>query len=247
MYNPFSLAGKTILITGASSGIGRETAIECSRMGAKVIITARNAERLQQTFVQLEGDGHQQIIADLIKQEDLDKLIDQVASLDGLVNNAGIAFTKPIPFINHDDIEKVFEINTFSPILLTKQIVKKRKLNAGASVVIMSSIASIHCTPGNSIYGTSKAAIKSFSEFCALEVASKEIRVNSILPGWVKTEMTQDTAFSEEELELERNRYPLKRYAEPKEVAWAVVYLLSDASKWVTGTQLVIDGGIHLV
>lgn len=245
-YNPYSLEGKTILVTGASSGIGRATAIECAKLGAKVIITGRNEERLQQIYAQLEGTGHQWISADLSTQEGIESLVEQMPNVDGLVNNAGISNTKPIGFIKPEDLEKLFGTNAFAPMMLTKMLLKKKKLNNGASIVFVSSAASINPDVANSIYSATKAAIASFSRSCAKELAAKQIRSNSVHPGMVQTEMVQNLVFDEEELARDMARYPLKRYGKPEEIAWAIIYLLSDASAWVTGTQMVIDGGVLL-
>lgn len=242
LSNPFSLEGKTVLITGASSGIGRATAIECAKIGAHCVISGRNQERLQQTFDQLEGLGHVQIIADLASQEGIQTLAEQVPQLDGLVNNAGINLMKPISFIKEDDLEKIYTTNTFAPILLTKFLLKKKKLNAGASIVFISSSAAMGSGIGNAVYGTSKAAIMSFSKYCARELAPK-IRSNSIHPGMVETELIQGREFSDADMEADRQKYLLKRYGKPEEIAYAVIYLLSDASAWITGHALVIDGG----
>lgn len=242
LSNPFSLEGKTVLVTGASSGIGRATAIECAKIGAHCVITGRNQERLQQTFDQLEGQGHVQIITDLASQEGIQTLAEQVPQLDGLVNNAGINLMKPISFIKEDDLEKIYTTNTFAPILLTKFLLKKKKLNAGASIVFISSSAAMGSGIGNAVYGTSKAAVMSFSKYCARELAPK-IRSNSIHPGMVETELIQGREFSDADMEADRQKYLLKRYGKPEEIAYAVIYLLSDASAWITGHALVIDGG----
>ena len=246
MYNPFSLEGKTILITGASSGIGRATAIECSKLGARCILTARNEERLNEALSQLEGDGHSFIVADLTNPEDIERLATEVPELDGLVNNAGIAHTKLIAFLKQADLDCVFRTNTYGPIMLTKWLLKKKKIKGEGSIVFTSSIAALCANLGNSIYGMSKAAIKTFAEYCANEVAVRNIRSNSVLPGMVNTEMAKNVLFSDEEMERDKQKYPLKRYGNPNEIAWAIIYLLSDASKWVTGIQLIIDGGGHL-
>lgn len=243
-YNPFTLEGKTILITGASSGIGRATAIECSKMGATCIITARNEKRLNETLSQLEGKGHKVIIADIAAQDGIDILVEQIPNIDGLVNNAGISHTKLINFIKEEEVSYVFSINAFAPIMLTKSLLKKKKMNLGASIVFVSSAASINPDIANSIYSATKAAITSFSRSCAKELSAKQIRSNSIHPGMVETELVQNLVFSAEELEVDKARYLLKRYGKPEEIAWAIIYLLSDASAWVTGTQLVIDGGV---
>lgn len=141
MINPFSLEGKTILVTGASSGIGRATAITCSQMGATVVVTGRNEQRLQETFDALEGDGHMQIVADIASDEQIDALVEQLPTLHGLVNNAGITETCPTQFIKRDNLEKVMEVNTIAPILLTQKILKKKKIGKGSSIVFTCSIS----------------------------------------------------------------------------------------------------------
>lgn len=245
-YNPFSLEGKTVLITGASSGIGRITAIECSKFGAKVVITGRNTERLQETFDLLEGNGHMQITADLTDSESLGLLVAEMPQLDGLVNNAGVAQTKLISFLKRTDLESIFEVNTYSPALLTKLLIKNKKINKSGSIVFTSSVAAMSSDIGNAVYGMSKSAIQAFSRYCALEFAAKQIRVNSVHPGAVETNMIRDGVLSEEDRQKDVLRYPLGRYGKPEDIAWAIIYLLSDASSWVTGTQLVIDGGFLL-
>ena len=243
-YNPFSLKGKTILVTGASSGIGRATAIECSKLGAIVIITGRNSERLQQTYDSLYGLGHLQIIADLNNLEDLTSLVNQVPILDGVVNNAGIAKTQPISFIKEEDLQKIFATNTFTPILLVKQLLRKKKINKNASLVFTSSVSAIKSDLGNSVYGASKAALQSYVRYCARELAPKSIRANSIHPGMVTTPLITGGAHSDDDLQTDAQKYPLGRYGRPNEIAWSIIYLLSDASAWITGHSLIIDGGI---
>lgn len=246
MYNPFSLEGKTILVTGASSGIGRTTAIECSKLGAHVVITGRNAERLQETFNLLEGSGHMQILADLTDTESLEHLVNEMPQLDGLVNNAGIGYNKPVTFIKSSDLEAMFGTNIYAPVMLTKLAMKKKKINKGGSIVFTSSIAALVENMGNSVYSMTKAAIMSFAKTCALEFAEKGIRVNSVHPGMVETKLIHGGAISEDDMQKDMQNYPLKRYGRPEEIAWSIIYLLSDASAWVTGTQSVIDGGVHL-
>lgn len=243
-YNPFSLKGKTILVTGASSGIGRATAIECSKLGAIVIITGRNSERLQQTYDSLYGLGHLQIIANLNNLEDLTSLVNQVPILDGVVNNAGIAKTQPISFIKEEDLQKIFATNTFTPILLVKQLLRKKKINKNASLVFTSSVSAIKSDLGNSVYGASKAALQSYVRYCARELAPKSIRANSIHPGMVTTPLITGGAHSDDDLQTDAQKYPLGRYGRPEEIAWSIIYLLSDASAWITGHSLIIDGGI---
>lgn len=248
-YNPFSLEGKTILVTGASSGIGRATAVECSKMGAKIIITARNPERLKATFEMLEGEGHQQILADLSNEEDINSLVEQLPKLDGVVNNAGIVMTKPLPFYKKEDVDRMFNTNTFSAVFTIQQLVKKKKMNKNSSIVITTSAGGVYGnTPGNGIYDMTKSALHSFMQTAALELAHKGIRCNSVNPAMVNTRMAEPSgSISEEQIEIDKKQYPLGRYGEPQEIAWAIVYLLSDASAWVTGTAFKIDGGRNLV
>ena len=247
MYNPYSLEGKTILITGASSGIGKATAIECSRLGAKCVITGRNAERLNETFCQLEGDGHIQVITDLSTQEGIDAIVEASPIIDGLVNNAGQGYNRPISFYRRSDLETVFSTNTFAPMLLTKDLYKQKKIAKGGSIVFIASIAVRETAFGNGIYGASKGAIDTFMRYCAQEFSMKKIRANAVLPGMVETKLIHRGVYSEEDLQKAMDEYPLKRYGTPEEVAWAIIYLLSDASAWVTGSSLLIDGGKMLV
>ena len=243
-YNPFSLEDKIILITGASSGIGQKTAIECSKMGAKMVVTGRNAERLQDTFAQLEGEGHMQKLAELTAQEDVERLIEGLPVLDGLVLCAGSGITKPFQFSSRDQFDKVFNVNYFAPVELLRLLVKKKLLAKPSSVVFVSSIGGVlSFNPGNGVYGASKAALNSTMKFCALELAPKKIRVNSVNPGMVHTKLINPSTISEEQQIADMETYPLKRYGEPEDVAYGIIYLLSDASSWVTGHSLVIDGG----
>lgn len=247
MRNPFSLEGKTILITGASSGIGRATAIECSRMGAIVVITGRNAERLNDTFLQLEDEGHMQIIADLSKEADMAELIATLPELNGAVYCAGFVKTLPIQFINAESLTSVMDVNFMAPTLISAQLVKKKKLVKGSSIVFISSIdGPLISNIGNSIYAASKGAVGAMSKAMALELAPKKIRVNCIQPGMIETEILSNGFISAEQLEEEKKRYPLKRFGKPEEVAHSAIYLLSDGSSWVTGSNLLIDGGFTL-
>lgn len=247
MYNPFSLKEKTILVTGASSGIGRATAIECSKLGAKVIITARNEERLKETYSMLEGNGHQFIIADLSTEADLEKIIDSVHNLNGLVNNAGTNMYLPVQFITDKKFSAILNVNTIAPILLLSKLIKKKKMQGNSSVVFTSSLGgNFTAVYGGSMYSASKAAVSGFVRTAAVEFAPKKIRVNAVCPGMTETAMTKDESITEEQYEKDRKRYPLKRYAKPEEIAWAIIYLLSDASGFTTGTNLVVDGGFSV-
>lgn len=246
-YNPFTLQGKNILVTGASSGIGQGTAIQCSKMGAKVIVTARNEERLKETMSQLEGEGHQMILAELTCQEDVELLVSDVPALHGLVLCAGKGMTSPFPFSTRDKYDEIFDVNFFAPVELLRLLVKKKKLEKESSVVIVSSVGgNLSFNIGNGVYGASKAALNSTMKFCAKELATKKIRVNSVNPGMVNTKLIQGGTISEEQHKLDMEKYPLKRYGEPEEIAYGIIYLLSDASSWVTGHSLVIDGGLTI-
>lgn len=246
-YNPFSLEGKTILVTGASSGIGKATAIECSKMGAKVVVTGRNEERLNQTLSMLEGDGHLSIPADLSNEESLNGLVEKCPSLQGLVNNAGSTIMLPTQFISRDKLMQVLEVNTVAPILLTQMLLKKKKLGRGASVVFTDSISGVEIASlGNVLYSTSKSAINGFMKNAALDLAGKNIRVNAVCPGMIATQILDSGTVTVEDMENDIKKYPLKRYGAPEEVAYAIVYFLSDASGFTTGASLVIDGGFTL-
>ena len=248
MYNPFSLENKTILVTGASSGIGRAIAIECSKMGASVILTARNEARLQETLSQMQGDNHSMIVADISNPEDLSLLVEKNPVLDGVVHCAGLVKTVPFQFVTADSLTEIMSVNFTAPTLLSAQLVKKKKLAKNASIVFISSTSGSLCVwAGNSIYSASKTAINGMMKNMALDLAPKGIRVNSVNPAMVETHILDADTISSEQIEEDKKRYPLKRYGRPEEIAYSVIYLLSDASQWTTGTSLIIDGGYTLL
>lgn len=247
-YNPFSLSGKTILITGASSGIGQATAIECSRMGASLLITGRDSQRLIETFEQLEGKDHRKFAIDLNKEDDLNELINDLPKLDGIVHSAGVAKTLPFQFINRDDLTTIFDINFMAPVLLSQKLIKAKKISKESSVVFLSSIdGPLIAHVGNSMYAASKGALSAMVKTMALELASKKIRVNCVYPGMIDTPLIHRDDITEEQLAMELKKYPIRRYGKPEEVAYAIIYLLSDASTWVTGTNIIMDGGFTLI
>lgn len=248
MYNPFSLKGKKILIIGASSGIGKSTAIECSKLNASLVINGRNEQRLNDTLIQLDGSNNRAVRADITSSEELDFLINSVDSLDGVVLCAGKGMMLPIQFSTREKILNVFDSNFLYPVELLNLLIKKKKLNRGASIVAVSSMGGTYFyTIGNGIYGASKAALDSFMKFCARELAPKGIRVNTVLPAMVDTPLIHQSAVSEADHAADAQTYPLKRYGKPEDIAYGIIYLLSDAAIWVTGTSLIIDGGKHLV
>lgn len=245
-YNPFTLKGKTILVTGASSGIGQATAVECAQMGAEVVITGRDTERLQAT-ADLVGAPKELIAADLTNQEDVERLVAALPPLDGAVLCAGNSTTLPLQFGSREKFDEMFNVNFFAPVELLRLMYKKKVLQKGASVVLIASIGGTHSfMPGNGVYGASKAALNSLMKYAAREYASRKIRVNSICPGMVDTPLIHRGTITEEQLAEDAKRYPLGRYGKPDDIANGAVYLLSDASSWLTGHDLVIDGGFSI-
>ena len=245
--NPFSLRDKTILITGASSGIGQATAISCARMGAQVVITGRDVDRLQITGNLLGSQLKTQIAADLTQPDDVNELVKTLPQLDGAVLCAGNSTTLPLQFGTREKFDDMFDVNFFAPVELLRLIYKKKLLNKGASVVLIASIGGTHSfMPGNGVYGASKAALNAVMKYAAREYASRKVRVNSICPGMVDTPLIHRGTITEEQLVEDAKRYPLGRYGQPEDIANGAVYLLSDASSWLTGHDLVIDGGFSI-
>jgi len=246
-FNPFSLQGKTILVTGASSGIGQATAIACSRMGAHLVVTARDQQRLQETANQLSGNIAMTVLANLTNDEDLKQLVEALPPLDGAVLCAGNSITLPLQYGTREKFDDMFDINFFAPVELLRLMYKKKILVKGASVVLLASIGGTHSfMPGNGVYGASKAALNSFMRYAAREFASRRVRVNSICPGMVDTPLIHRGTITEEQLVEDAKRYPLGRYGRPDDIANGAIYLLSDASSWLTGHDLVIDGGFSI-
>lgn len=245
--NPYSLDSKTILVTGASSGIGAATAVECSRLGAKVIVTGRDEAKLKEVFGKLEGDGHAYYVADLCDDDQLNMLVEKAPVLDGLVNNAGITKATPVSFISKSAIDNILDINTIAPVLLNQKLLKSKKIARGCSIVYTCSISGVYVAAnGISLYSMSKGAISGFVKNAALELASREIRVNCVCPGQIDTHLNDVYGMTEEQVEAEKHKYPLRRFGKPEEIAYGIIYLLSDASSFVTGSNLVIDGGFTL-
>lgn len=247
MCNPFSLTGKTILVTGAGGGIGRATAIECSKMGATLVITDINSETLAETLALLDAEedrNHKMMIADLTNENALDVLVENMPQLDGIVCNAGISKVLPIQFLNADDFNRIMAINAFAPMYMTQRLYKKKRINKGGSIVYTVSISGVSMVSmGGVMYAVSKNALDAFMRNAALEFAVRNIRVNSVNPSRVKTGLIQNSVYSEEEVAKDLQTYPLKRYAEPEEIANPIVFLLSDAASYITGHALVVDGG----
>lgn len=242
-FNPYSLEGKTVLVTGASSGIGQAIAIACSKMKATVIITGRNRQKLENTYSLLEGNNHQILIADLTSETDINNLVNQLPQLDGIVYNAGIGSRKLCKMIEKEDIDTVMNTNFTSSVLLQSALLSAKKINKEASIVFIASRAAESPSIGNAIYSASKGAIISYAKCLGLELAPRQIRVNCICPAMVWTELIIQEGVSKEELEEAQLKYPLKRYGKPEDIAYLTIYLLSNASNWMTGSVLDITGG----
>jgi len=249
-YNPYSLEGKRVLVTGASSGIGRGIAIECSRMGAKVVISGRNEARLQETLAMMQSpDEHQVLLADLAVDEEVQILVDRIEEgLDGIVLCAGFTIVKPFKFVSPQDIEAIMDVNYKAPVVLTQRLLKKKIINKNASIVFISSVSGVFVSaPAAALYSGSKGAVNGVAKAMALDLSPRGIRVNCVNPGMVDTNIFSKGDITQEQLEEDVKHYPLGRYGKPEDIAYAVVYLLSDASAWVTGTNLKIDGGLTLM
>jgi NAD(P)-dependent dehydrogenase (short-subunit alcohol dehydrogenase family) len=244
---PFNLEGKRILVTGASGGIGRSVAVECSKAGASLVITGRKVEKLDQTMEQLAGDDHLSFAADLTSKEDQATLLEKLPRLNGIVHCIGAIKTSPFRFLKESDLRSIFDINFFSSVTLSRNLLNDKKIMGGASIIFISSISGTLCSiPGNSAYSATKAALNGIVKGMALELASSGIRVNSIMPGMIDTGILDEGIITKEQISEDIKRYPLGRYGRPEEVAWSAVYLLSDAAGWVTGSGLLIDGGYTL-
>jgi NAD(P)-dependent dehydrogenase (short-subunit alcohol dehydrogenase family) len=245
-FNPFSLEGKTVLVTGAGSGIGRAISVSASKLGAVVLMVDINEEGMKATMTMLDGQEytHRYYVLDLTDKESLNVLVESLDGIDGLVNCAGISNTRPLQMIREEDFDRVVGINTKAPILFTNLLYKKMKLNKGASLVFVSSLAGLYTfTPANGLYSLSKSALTSYAKSCAVEFAIRGIRSNCVNPSMVNTHLKENLALSEEDYRKEIQKYPLRRFAEPEEVANAVVFLLSDGSSYITGHTLLVDGG----
>lgn len=247
MNTPFHLDQKTVLVTGASSGIGRQTAISISRMGGTLVLSGRNEERLKETLLVLEGGHHRIITADLNVEADRERLATETPGLDGLVHCAGVVASTPIRFYDQRKIDEMMHANFESPVLLMSALLRLKKINRNASLVFLSSIAAQHPHRGGALYGSSKAAMETFTKVLALELYTQGIRANCLSPAVVRTPMFDhaETQMSKEEMDKHVARYPLGAGL-PEDVANAAIFLLSPASRWITGISLLLDGGLLL-
>ena len=241
--DPFSLAGKRILVTGASSGIGRQTAISCAQMGAQLVISGRNAERLAATFAKLDGEGHAQIVADLSVQEHIDHLVGEAGIVDGVVHAAGISKLAPFRLISRTQLDEIFSGNVYAPMLLTKGLLAKKRIAANGSIVFVSALAS-HVGPlASGVYSASKAALLGAMRTLGLEVVKQGIRANCIAPGYVCTPMLDSLNQGGGSINEHAKLTPLG-LGEPEDIAHTAVFFLSDASRWITRNYFIVDGGL---
>ena len=237
----FKINGKKILVTGASSGIGRAIAIELSNQGAFLTITGRNELRLKETLLQL-GQSAKAIVCDLTEEQQIKDLISTLDVLDGVVFVAGVVEYLPVKFINAEKIDNVFKVNFDAQVLLTQNLLKLKKLNNGSSLVYISSIASKIGVAGTAMYSSSKAALNAYVKVLANELASRNIRANTICPGLIETPMMQQAIDVNQDLAKD---YPLG-LGQTDFITGPCVFLLSESSKWITGTDLILDGGLTI-
>lgn len=251
MINPMDMSGRTIVVAGASSGIGKATAIQLSKLGARVVLIARREGLLAEVLTELAGDGHCFFAWDLSKVESIENLvkliIDKVGSVDGLVYSAGVSENSPLQLAKPDKIKSVYNINLFGFIELTRQLTRKKNCNAGMSVVAVSSTASFMGDKGKTIYASTKAALNSTVRVMAHELGERGIRVNAVAPGMTETDMFN--AFTSRLGENSETQQKLldRQYLgiiKPQSVANAISFLISSASDYITGTILPIDGGM---
>lgn len=245
-YRIINLRGKKIVVTGAGSGIGRETAIVLSQLGARVIMLDLNEDGLNETFAVMVGTEHIIKTCDITNYEDLPALVKGIVEvtglIDGLVHCAGISSRKPLNVLKAKGFQKVMDVNFYSFVELTRLFAKKSNLNNGASIVVMSSISSIKGYKAKSEYCVSKAAVDAFVRCMALELADRRIRINSVMPAEVLTPMAQKACKMNEAFGTPDFNSPLGPTM-PYEVANTIAFLLSDATKTITGTSILIDGG----
>lgn len=240
-----SLSGKTILITGASSGIGRQTAIMAAQAGATLILTARDQNRLMQTKETIRKTETVHLFyGDLTLEQDRNALVAELPELDGVVHCAGIVGPLPVKFITQPDIDRMFAINYHAPVNLTSLLLRKKKVLHGASLVFMSTIATRNPYFGGALYSGAKAALEAYSKTLSLEMQPKGIRSNCIMAGLVETPMIENPSeqnMQEEALKRYLARYPMG-VGKPEDVAATIIFFLSDDSRWISGTSLIMGG-----
>lgn len=244
--SPFSVAGKRVLVTGASSGLGRAAAIAMARHGATVVACGRDAGRLQATMAECPGEGHATALGDLTQDDVMDATVETAGKVDGVVHCAGISIPTPLRLAKREYVEAVFRTNYVAPIMLTQRLLAKGRVAKGGSILFLASSAAYRGVAGTGIYAGSKGALVATTRSIALETAKHGIRVNCLAPDLVETPLIETSGTlqgSGEWLELQRKLHPLG-LGRPEDIANAAIYFLSDASRWITGTSLLMDGGI---
>ncbi len=252
MDNPFSLENKNILVTGGSSGIGRQCAITMSNLGANIILLARNEEKLEETFSRLESGKHLKYSQDITEYDCIEAIIkdsvERIGKISGFVHSAGLDMVLPLKNMKPSHYEKLFNVNVIAGFEFAKIISKKKYIHpGGGSFVLMASILALLGQPGRIGYASSKGALISGAKAIAQELIPQKIRVNCILPAMVETEMSREffEIIGEESKKSVLEAHPLG-LGSPDDVANACVFLLSEASKWMTGGNLILDGGYSL-
>jgi NAD(P)-dependent dehydrogenase (short-subunit alcohol dehydrogenase family) len=244
------LKNKKILITGASSGIGKSIALMCSELGAKTILIGRKEEELKKIINSMDNPTyHSYLIADIKEHSELEiklkQKIHDFGQIDGIVHSAGMEMTRPLKMLKIKNLDEVMQVNLYAPINITRILTKRGNFNeSGGSIIFISSIVGMLGQSGKSGYSASKGALISAGKSLALEFASKNIRVNSVVPAMVKTDMSINLLkkLPDEAVKEIENMHPLG-IGTPEDVANTVVFLLSDLAKWITGTSFVVDGG----
>jgi len=240
-------SNQTILVTGASSGIGRQTAIDLSNLNSKLILVGRDTAKLNETAQLCKLNSDIIILArditDVLFPQEVCEVL--IGPLTGIVLNAGTVKLAPVAFLKREDVDALFEINVKSNILLMQYLLRKKKIQKEASIIFISSISTKKVTVGNALYTATKGALSSFAQGLALEVAAKGIRVNTLLPGYVDTDILGRVR-DEEEVKKHLSSYPLGRFGQPEDISSLICFLLSDKSKWITGSQIAIDGGFSI-
>ena len=249
VYNPFTLEGRNIIVTGASGGIGRQIAVSCSRMGARVVLIGRNEERLSEAMSSLDGSGHLSFSYDLTNLDGMKDLVADIVSrtgpIDGLVNCAGISAALPLKLMTPEKVHAFFSTNVFAAIEFTRHVLSVKNISKqGASVLFFASVMGCVGESAKSLYGMTKGALISGARSLAVEYAPKNIRVNVISPGVVETAINKDQPYlADPERRKVTESLHLLGLGTTEDIANACIFLLSDASRWVTGQNFIIDGG----
>lgn len=250
MYNPFTLEGKVVIVTGASSGIGAQCAIDCSKMGAKVVLVARNEERLRQTLSLMEGEGHCVLPLDLSTstglKEAIKEVVGKVGKINGVVNCAGMSSVTPLKLVTDEWLDQFFRTNVYSALNLSKEVTRVGNYDKenGCSIIFLASIMGLCGEKCKTMYSATKGALIAAARSMACELAKNKVRVNVVSPGAIETPINAKLPhMADPELRKELESKHLLGLGECADIANACIYLLSDAAKWVTGQNFIVDGG----